>query len=46
VFGNNYLNDLKTPMHVNVDLFEVHETTRFFMVRQLHILFEKYGLMH
>ncbi len=33
-------------MHANVGLFEVHETTRLFMARQLHTLFEKYGLMH
>jgi hypothetical protein len=37
----NYLNDFWTPRHVNVGLFEVHEITRLFMVRQLHILFEK-----
>jgi hypothetical protein len=33
-------------MHASVGLFEVHETTRFFMARQLHTLFEKYGLTH
>jgi hypothetical protein len=33
-------------MRVNVGLFEVHETTRLSMARQLHSLFEKYGLMH
>jgi len=33
-------------MYASVGLFEVHETTRLFMARQLHILFGKYGLMH
>lgn len=42
----NYLNDHWIPQHVTIDLFEVHETTRFSMVGQLHFLLEKYNLMH
>jgi hypothetical protein len=33
-------------MHVNVGLFEVHETTWFSMVDQLHTLLEKFDVMH
>ncbi len=31
----NYLNEFWTPMHVIVDLFELHDTTWFPMVGQL-----------
>jgi hypothetical protein len=29
----NYLNELWTPMHVTIGLFEVHDTTRIFIAR-------------
>ncbi len=31
----NYLNDYWTPMHVIIDLFKFHETTRLSMARKL-----------
>jgi len=42
----NYLNDSWTLMHVTIGLFNVHETMRLSMAKQLCILFEKYDLMH
>jgi hypothetical protein len=33
-------------MHVTIGLFEVHETIGFCMASQLHILLEKFDLMH
>jgi hypothetical protein len=33
-------------MYVIVGLFEVHDTLRFSMVKQLEALFEKFDLMH
>jgi hypothetical protein len=33
-------------MYVIVGLFEVHDTMRFSMVKQLQALFEKFDLMH
>jgi len=42
----DYLNDSWNPMHVTIGLFEVHETIGFCMASQLHILLEKFDLMH
>ncbi len=33
-------------MDVTIGLFEVHETMGFYMVSQLHTLFEKFDLVH
>ncbi len=43
-FVINYLNELWTPMHVTICLFEVHDTTWISMVRQLQTLLEKFDL--
>ncbi len=45
-FVINYLNELWTPMHVIVGLFEMHDTTWISMARQLQALLEKFDLMH
>jgi len=42
----DYLNDLWTPMHATIGLFDVHETTWLSMAKQLCTLIEKYDLMH
>jgi hypothetical protein len=42
----NFLNDIWVPMHVNVRLFEVNETIRQYMVVQLQVLLDRFGLLH
>ncbi len=42
----NFLNDIWVPMHVNVGLFEVNETIRQYMVVQLQVLLDRFGLLH
>jgi hypothetical protein len=42
----NFLNDTQVPMHVNVGLFEMNETIRQYMVVQLQVLLDRFGLLH
>ncbi len=42
----NYLSNFLNIMDVTIGLFEVHETMGFYMVSQLHTLFEKFDLVH
>ncbi len=42
----NFLNEVSVPMHVTMELFEVHETFEQSMAIQLQTLLEKYGLLH
>jgi hypothetical protein len=42
----NFLNDIWVPMHVNVGLFEVNETIRQYMVVQLQVSLDRFGLLH
>jgi hypothetical protein len=42
----NYLDETCTPRHVNVGLFEVHETINSAMVLQLQVLLKNFGLIH
>jgi len=41
-----FLNEVSVPMHVTMELFEVHETFKQSMAIQLQTLLEKYGLLH
>jgi len=41
-----FLNEVSVPMHVTMELFEVHETFKQSMAIQLQFLLEKYGLLH
>jgi hypothetical protein len=42
----NFLNETRVPMHVNVGLFEVNETIQQYMVVQLQVLLDRFGLLH
>jgi hypothetical protein len=42
----NYLSDSWILMSATIRLFEVHDTTRVSMAKQLEYLFRKYDLMH
>ncbi len=41
-----FLNEVSVPMHVTMELFEVHETFKQSMAIQLQSLLEKYGFLH
>jgi hypothetical protein len=42
----NYLDEVWTPMHVVIGVFEVHETIGNSMTFQLQALLENFGLIH
>ncbi len=46
VLVTKFLNEVSVPMHVTMELFEVHETFKQSMAIQLQSLLEKYGFLH